>query len=272
MLNREKRLFLSLIKELEWVGKRESKLLEKAGKGKLPLMLSAEEKIPEGIRKSLKKGFLSAFGIILRRGTGLIEKSLNKDAIDREFMIGNICVETYGTRKELKRLRRNVKKSDFAVMAVTAAEGIGLGVLGIGIPDIVIFLATVFRGIYETALKYGFGYSSDFEKYFMLTLVKAALSRGEEMKKADAEANSLINHFREITEKELENKTEEAANAFAFDLLILKFIQGIPVAGVLGGAMNPVYYSRIMKYIRLKYYKRYIISSMTGACRTHPKR
>ena len=51
---------------------------------------------------------------------------------------------------------------------------------------------------------------------------------------------------------------QETASAFALDMLLLKFIQGLPVVGVLGGAANPVYYNKIMKYIQIKYRKRYL--------------
>ena len=50
------------------------------------------------------------------------------------------------------------------------------------------------------------------------------------------------------------------ADDFALDMLVLKFIQGLPVVGVVGGLSNPVYYNKIMEYIRLKYHKRYLLS------------
>ena len=49
------------------------------------------------------------------------------------------------------------------------------------------------------------------------------------------------------------------ASAFAVDMLLLKFIQGLPVVGVIGGAANPVYYSKVMKYVQMKYRKRYLL-------------
>ena len=52
---------------------------------------------------------------------------------------------------------------------------------------------------------------------------------------------------------------KETASAFAVDMLLLKFIQGLPVVGVIGGAANPVYYSKVMKYVQLKYRKRYLL-------------
>ena len=42
-------------------------------------------------------------------------------------------------------------------------------------------------------------------------------------------------------------------------MVVLKFIQGLPVVGILGGAGNPVYYRRVMKYAELKYRRRYLL-------------
>lgn len=42
------------------------------------------------------------------------------------------------------------------------------------------------------------------------------------------------------------------------DMLLLKFVQGLPLVGVLGGAGNPVYYRRVLRYVALKYRKRYL--------------
>jgi hypothetical protein len=47
-------------------------------------------------------------------------------------------------------------------------------------------------------------------------------------------------------------------------MLLLKFIQGLPVVGIVGGAANPVYYSKIMKYVQLKYRKRYLLKQTCG--------
>ena len=43
-------------------------------------------------------------------------------------------------------------------------------------------------------------------------------------------------------------------------MLCMKFIQGIPVVGVLGGAVNVSYFNRVMRYVKLKYRKRYLLS------------
>ena len=58
---------------------------------------------------------------------------------------------------------------------------------------------------------------------------------------------------------DLQNQIGTTADAFALDMLVMKFIQGLPVVGVIGGLSNPVYYNRIMEYVRLKYHKRYLL-------------
>lgn len=42
-------------------------------------------------------------------------------------------------------------------------------------------------------------------------------------------------------------------------MILLKFIQGLPVVGIIGGAANPIYYSKVMKYVQMKYRKRYLL-------------
>ena len=61
-------------------------------------------------------------------------------------------------------------------------------------------------------------------------------------------------------EDELKQQEKDTASVFAMDMLLLKFIQGLPVVGILGGAANPVYYKKVMKYVRLKYRKRYLLN------------
>jgi len=42
--------------------------------------------------------------------------------------------------------------------SITVLEGGGLGLLGIGLPDIPLFIAVIMRTIYEVALSYGYDY------------------------------------------------------------------------------------------------------------------
>lgn len=53
---------------------------------------------------------------------------------------------------------------------------------------------------------------------------------------------------------------QHTSDAFAMDMLLMKFIQGLPVVGIVGGLANPVYYQRIMNYVKQKYRKRYLLT------------
>ena len=67
----------------------------------------------------------------------------------------------------------------------------------------------------------------------------------------------------ETWEKDLRERVKEqtgrTADAFAMDMVLLKFVQGLPVVGILGGAGNPLYYNKVIKYAELKYRKRYLL-------------
>ena len=82
-----------------------------------------------------------------------------------------------------------------------------------------------------------------------------ARSQRTELETREAE---LTQAREEVTEEMLQTQIKLTASAFAMDMLLLKFVQGIPVVGILGGAANPVYYRKILRYVQLKYRKRYL--------------
>ena len=77
----------------------------------------------------------------------------------------------------------------------------------------------------------------------------------------NAEVDRLIYQGRQEV-PDLDDMVEQrrrTADAFAIDMILLKFIQGLPIVGILGGAGNPVYYNKVIHYVRLKYHKRYLL-------------
>ena len=170
-----------------------------------------------------------------------------------------------GGRKELKQMHKSAKQADLVNMAVTTVEGIGLGALGVGMPDIVLFLGNLLKGVYETALNYGFDYESRQEQMLILKMMQAALSNGESWVQWNAEVEEMLElETIGITDEMFKQQVKDTASAFAMDMLLLKFIQGLPVVGIIGGAANPVYYSKVMKYVQLKYRKRYLQKQKGG--------
>ena len=258
----DRRLLAALQKELEQLEKRERRLERYAEKQEPPEWKKAlETKVPEKVRVSLGKAFCKAFSVVFQHGNTLIEKTYDKEELQKDHEIQAYAVELKGNRRELRRMRKAAGAADLRNMALATVEGAGLGLLGIGLPDIVIFIGMLMKGVYEAALHYGFDYDSPQERLFILKMMEASLSRGEERIRADREVDAMCAAIPSAEEAKnlLQEQTDRTAKAFAADMLLLKFIQGLPVVGLLGGAGNPVYYRRIMKYVQIKYHKRYLL-------------
>ncbi|MGL4791818.1 MAG: EcsC family protein [Anaerotignaceae bacterium] len=255
-----------IVKELQKIEKAEERLKVQAKKKNIPLWRTQlEEKIPSKVMYGLQKAFSTAFYIVFEKGTTLIEKTYDKDILEKDFKIKDFAMNLKGGRKEIIQIKNNVFSSNALNTVITTVEGIGLGVFGIGLPDIVIWVGVLLKGVYETALKYGFSYDSPEERIFILKTIETAMLTGEDWEKSNKEIDQFILKTTPImaNEVEMKNQIETTANAFATEMLVTKFIQGLPIVGVIGGATNPIYYQKIMQYVQLKYRKRYLINKQT---------
>lgn len=257
----QKQQIRTLNREFKALQRREDRLMAAALKARQPGWKKAlEQKVPEKVYAGLNSAFAKGFELVFLHGRRAIELTYKKETIARRHDAGQAGFASSGRRQELKQLHRKAGNANALNLAVTTAEGIGLGALGIGMPDIVLFLTTVLRGIYETALHYGFDYASRFEQMMILKMMAASLSTGESWFRRNREINDwLLTGQREIPEAEFQAQLRQTAEVFAVDMLLLKFVQGLPVVGILGGAANPVYYQKILTYAQLKYRRRHLL-------------
>lgn len=257
----DKRRYTAVNKELLSVEKQEKKLQQAAMKAKPAVWKKElESRLPEKTYNGLESTFCKGFSLVFNQGRALIEKGYNREELQANYSIRDYAVQVKGGRKELKQMRKSARHSDLLNLAVTTVEGVGLGALGVGMPDIVLFLTTLLKGIYETALNYGFDYETRPEQLLILKMMETALSTGERWRELNGEVETLMNtENTEVTEEEFEAQLKATSSAFAVDMLLLKFIQGLPVVGIIGGAANPVYYTRILEYVETKYRKRYLL-------------
>lgn len=257
----QKRRDAALAKELLAVEKLEKKIAQAALKAKpAAWKKELESRIPEKVYSGLESAFCKGFGVVFEQGRIIIEKGYNKEELQADHAIRDFAVQLKGGRKELRQMHKSAKQFDLVNMAVTTVEGIGLGALGVGMPDIVLFLGTLLKGVYETALNYGFDYESRQEQMLILKMMQTALSSGEEWVQRNGEVEQLlVLETVGITDEMFKQQVKDTASAFAMDMLLLKFVQGLPVVGIIGGAANPVYYNKVMKYVQLKYRKRYLL-------------
>lgn len=246
-------------KELDLIGRKEQALAKKAVKSQTPgWKRTLEEKIPRKVFDGLNSAFCRGFSVIFEKGVKVIEKTYNADAIRDEHAIQDYAVQLKVKRSEIRKLRRRANSGKLGNLALTTAEGIGLGALGVGLPDIVVFIGIVLKGIYEMALRYGFDYDTPSERILILRMIEASLTKGEDFFLKNEDVDAMLLYLDIPTEEDIAEQIQATGEMLALDMLLLKFVQGLPIVGILGGIGNPVYYNKILNYVELKYRKRYL--------------
>ena len=132
-----------------------------------------------------------------------------------------------------------------------------MGILGMGLPDIPLLLSVVLKSIYELALDYGFSYDTEEEQLFILKIIETAMLHGNSLLEGNDEIDAWMAKEACFTL----NKQEQMQNtsyALSEELLYLKFVQGVPVVGILGGVSDIIYQKKITDYAALKYKRRFL--------------
>jgi hypothetical protein len=254
-----------LKKQIRRVEKQEKRLINKPEnafyKARIaPTVNAIQDKIPDKLKNLLDTAFFKGFELVFEKGAPYIEMTYNKNKIKQRFSQHHEILNDTNSSRGLRRLDGQSKRSSLLNTTFSIAEGGILGLLGIGLPDIPLLSAVIIKNIQETALSYGFDYESDREKAYMMLLICGAMSQGEQRRQ--------FNHQLTLHETRIEHNTlgdidlkiymRNASDVLSNALLTAKFIQGIPVAGVLGAFVNYSVLNRIGKFSGLKYKKRYL--------------
>ncbi len=221
-----------------------------------------EAHIPEALAGTLEAAFCRAFRVMLRSGTPLIEKTSRPEklraASQKRRREADAHIGSTGS------LRLAARRSHDVNTLVSGAGGIGMGLLGLGLPDIPVLLGLLLRSLYETAMHYGFGYETPEEQRFLLCVMENAFLYGDALREQDATLNRCI--FRgETPEISLDAQIRRTARALSEEVLWLKFVQGIPVIGAVGGISDVLCQRRLGAYAELKYRRRYVLSGRSAS-------
>lgn len=246
-------------KEWENFIKKEQKYLNKQKEKKESFInQKLEEKVPEKLQETLDIAFAKAFHLVFERGTGIIEKTYRKEDIKKNYLINELTNELRQNKKSLRAFSKNARGSGTKNLVMSGAAGISMGIFGVGLPDIPVFTAMILKSIYEIAMNYGYSYETEEEQYFILLLIQGAVTHGEEMLSVDKEINQYITSSIWMQEKSKEEMIQKTAAYLSKELLYMKFLQGIPIVGAVGGAYDVVYLKQITEYANLKYERRFL--------------
>lgn len=255
-------------RQLDRIQRREERLFRtRAGPPGADLLERVEEKIPEPLSDTLDRAFYAAFQLLFRKGTGLLKRTIPEERLETERRVREELLQKRPDAKNVRAFHKSAALSGAAATAAATAEGLALGLLGMGLPDIPILLSILLRAVYQTAVRYGFPCDTPEEQYYILLLLSAALAKGEEGRgysgRADAYGRAVDHGERPAFD--LEDQMRETAKALSGAMLTAKFIQGAPVVGVIGGASNFSASRRVTEAANLKYQKRFLEKKRRGA-------
>lgn len=247
-------------KELAALLKKERRFLkERAEKKESFLNRQLAKFVPEKLQSTLDSAFAKAFGLIFEKGTKVIEKTYNKEGHRTDYYENEYNNSVLETKKTLRAFSKKAKAAGNKNLLLSGAAGIGMGIIGVGIPDIPVFTGLLLKSVYEIALDYGFEYESEKERAFILWVIAGAVSYGDSIIEINRKINDYIATGELPEDYDREEAISTAAGALSKELLYMKFVQGIPLVGAVGGLYDAVYMQRINEYANLKYRKRQLV-------------
>ena len=217
-----------------------------------------EEKVPNQLQKTLDFAFCKAFAAVFEKGTGVIERTYKKEETEREYKVRAYSLSLKEDKNSLRAFSKQAKRSGTKNVLLSGVEGVGLGILGIGIPDIPLLTAMMLKSVYQISLHYGIEYDTELERYFIMELIRGSFAYGEEYEEIERNIETFLFHEtlpENYIRKEQIIKTSAAVSR---ELVYMKFLQGIPVIGGVGGVFDAVYVRQWVRYANLKYRKRFL--------------
>ncbi len=210
-------------------------------------------KIPAKLRSTLNAAFVKAFELIYKKGTALIDKTYNKKNAEEQYQINRFTYELRQNKKSLRAFSKKSNASNAVSLLISGVEGVGLGLIGCGIPDIPLLTAVILRSLYEISTNYGYDYTKPEEQIYQLLVIQGAMSYGEGLQNCLNQLDTYTEAVLIPTEDALKEQIKASASALADEMLFLKFVQGIPIVGVVGGISDTVFLRRIHKFAKLNY-------------------
>lgn len=219
----------------------------------------AAEIAPEKLMETLSAAFEKAVSLVLERGSGVILRGKSQSRRRETYQINAYAADLRETRKNLRAFSRAAERGGVGSQLLSGAAGIGMGALGVALPDIPLLTAMLLKCVYETAESFGFSCEEELEKLYALRVLEASLSQGEAL----LERNRVLETFAQTgvwpEAVSMREQIRATARQLSEAALWSKALQSVPVVGVVGGARNWSCLGRVRRYAAIKYEKRFLL-------------
>ncbi len=226
-----------------------------------PIKEKISEKIPSKAIEMTEAAFAKGFSVVFEKGDVMIERTFDSNQHQAIHHGYQTMLDSGEIKASLKGIEKSVRSATRTNKILTTAEGGLLGLLGVGLPDIPLYIGVLLKTVYEIALSYGFDYHSSAERAFILQLIGMAASDDDKKEIYSKRADNVGRAIDEqrITEFDLMPVIETISQLLALRLLSAKFIQGLPIVGVVGAVGNYQFLNHLSKIAHLKYKKRFLL-------------
>ena len=247
---------------------KEQRMLRRSSPAPLAVpMEKLRARIPYSVQRNLELAFAKAFSLLFSpEGKRFLEHTYAKRTLEESAQRWERPLSPAQARKALSQLNRSAGLTAAVENTAAGVEGAVLGLLGIGLPDIPVLLAWLLRSLYQNATRYGIPCNSPAEQVYLLLLLQGALTDGDTRRALSQRADRLgraLDHGWPV-EYDLDAETRAAALLLSDRLLLVKFMQGLPIVGIVGGVSNLSLSGAVSRYGSIKYKKRFLERKVRG--------
>lgn len=222
-----------------------------------------EKLAPEKLIETLSAAFEKAVTLVLDKGGGVILPAGRRQARRENYQVHAYAADLRESRKSLRAFSREAVRSSWANALAAGTAGVGMGLLGMTLPDIPLLTGLLLKCVYETAESFGFPCESETERIYALRVLETALSEGEKLRCGNRE----LEHFDQtgiwLEPITLTEQTRMAARQLSEAALYGKALQNVPIVGVVGGAGDWECLRRVGRYAAIRYEKRFLLCRRT---------
>ena len=151
-----KKEYVYFVREMRRVQREEEKYLAYRPKKDAPDKKTIRDRIPEKTYRALEAAFEKGFRLLFDKGGGIIEKTGSIDKARMRFEEFDDSLERTVHPDTLRAIDKSASSKVRSGKFVGTADGTVLGVFGMGMPDIPIFLGLLLKQCYEIAASYGY--------------------------------------------------------------------------------------------------------------------